>query len=161
MPRPTGTNSENDLKYAPLAQLDRASASDAEGQRFESSRARHTCHPWRDVVVLLNPGRAIGGAARQGRVIWVRIFGAPARPPNPSSPQRADIVTKLLRCFNASMRLAAQKLHSQTNPVVLDRLTFNGICLHSQCTRENHEGITLKAMPNANRPTSRAVSQDK
>ena len=26
--------------YAPLAQLDRASASDAEGQRFESSRAR-------------------------------------------------------------------------------------------------------------------------
>ena len=27
--------------YAPLAQLDRASASDAEGQRFESSRARH------------------------------------------------------------------------------------------------------------------------
>jgi|SRR3989344_5199067 len=101
------------------------------------------------------------GEARQGRVIWVRIFGAPSRPPNPSSPQRTDIVTKLLRCFNASMRLAAQKLHSQTNPVVLDRLTFNGICLHSQCTRENHEGITLKAMPNANRPTSRAVSQDK
>ena len=29
------------IYYAPLAQLDRASASDAEGQRFESSRARH------------------------------------------------------------------------------------------------------------------------
>lgn len=29
------------VHYAPLAQLDRASASDAEGQRFESSRARH------------------------------------------------------------------------------------------------------------------------
>ena len=30
------------LNMAPVAQLDRASASGAEGQRFESSRARHS-----------------------------------------------------------------------------------------------------------------------
>src|SRR5262245_21710720 len=48
-PTPTSTGAVHslgigiwDFPYAPLAQLDRASASGAEGHRFESCRARHS-----------------------------------------------------------------------------------------------------------------------
>ena len=43
------------LRYAPVAQLDRAAASEAVGQKFESSRAHHSPASKEAAVVSDNP----------------------------------------------------------------------------------------------------------
>src|SRR5207253_6883582 len=74
------------LRHAPLAQVDRASDYESEGQRFESSRAHHQNPPRPPGVLgrLLTPpsgafSSSIEGFARCDRALDIAILQGPAR----------------------------------------------------------------------------------